>query len=128
MTTAILTDGPQLAEILALETKVWEALAAGDPVADGRLLTEDFLGVYPSGFSDKSGHCDQLKDGPVMRAYRLSNAQLRVITAEAVLLSYRASYLAAGGSEWSTMLISSLWEQDAGSWRNSFSQDTPENE
>lgn len=126
MTQAILTDGAQLAEILALETEVWKALVSGDPEADGRMLTEDFLGVYPSGFSGKAGHCDQLNDGPVMADYRLSDAQLRVISPTAVLLSYRAAYLPAGRVEWKSMLISSLWEMRAGNWRNSFSQDTPE--
>lgn len=128
MTTEILTDGPLLAEILALETKVWEALKAGDPEADGRMLTEDFLGVYPSGFSDKAGHCAQLQDGPVMAGYRLSDAQLRVLSPEAVLLSYRAAYQPAGSSGWKRMLISSLWEKGKDGWLNSFSQDTPEPE
>lgn len=125
MTQSILTDGPQLAEILSLELKVWEALAAGDPEADGHMLTEDFLGVYPSGFSDKAGHCSQLNDGPVMADYSLSDAQLRIIIPEAVLLSYRATYLPAGTQAWKSMLISSLWEKSADGWRNSFSQDTP---
>jgi len=125
MTVEILTDGPRLAEFLALETKVWEALAAGDAEADGRMLTEDFLGVYPSGFSDKTGHCAQLQDGPVMAGYRLSDAQLRVLSPEAVLLSYRASYQPAGSGDWKEMLISSLWEKGENGWLNSFSQDTP---
>ncbi|OBY24994.1 nuclear transport factor 2 family protein [Leisingera sp. JC1] len=126
MTQSILTDGPRLADFLALETQVWEALVAGDPEADGRMLTEDFLGVYPSGFSGKTGHCDQLKNGPVMAGYRLSDAQLRIISPDSVLLSYRAAYLPAGTTAWKSMLISSLWEKRAEGWRNSFSQDTPE--
>mgnify|MGYP000191308117 CR=1 FL=1 len=126
MTAKILTDGPQLAEILALETQVWEALVAGDPEADGRMLSADFLGVYPSGFSDKAGHCDQLKGGPVMAEYRLSDSQLRIISGGAVLLSYRAAYRPDGSSSWKAMLVSSLWERGANGWLNSFSQDTPE--
>ncbi|WP_323784001.1 nuclear transport factor 2 family protein [Leisingera sp.] len=126
MTEQKAAEGPHLADILALETKVWEALVSGDPEADGRLLSEDFLGVYPSGFSDKAGHCGQLKDGPLMARYRLSDAQLRIITARAALLSYRARYCAAGSGQWQVMLISSLWEQGAAGWINTFSQDTPE--
>lgn len=125
MSTKILTDGPLLAEILALETKVWQALVAGDPEADGRMLSEDFLGVYPSGFSDKAGHCEQLNAGPVMADYRLSDAQLRVIAGDAVLLCYRAAYRPAASQEWKEMLISSLWEQGEDGWLNTFSQDTP---
>lgn len=126
MTQEILTSGPRLAEFIALEEQVWAALIAGDPEADGRMLTQDFLGVYTSGFSDKSGHTSQLHDGPTMAEYRLSAAQLRVISADAVLLSYRADYLPAGKSGWAAMFISSLWEKTPDGWLNSFSQDTPE--
>jgi hypothetical protein len=125
MTQEILTGGPLLAEILELEEKVWAALIAGDPAADGRMLTGDFLGVYTSGFSDKSGHTAELEGGPSMAGCRLSAAQLRVISADAVLLSYRADYLAAGKDCWDAMYISSLWEKTPEGWLNSFSQDTP---
>ncbi|KIC20886.1 nuclear transport factor 2 family protein [Leisingera sp. ANG-Vp] len=127
MTTNIQTGGPLLADILALETRVWEALVQGDPEADGQMLSEDFLGVYPSGFSDKAGHCDQLRDGPVMAEYRLSNSRLCLITEGAVLLSYHAAYRPAGSEDWKAMLISSLWERHATGWLNTFSQDTPVN-
>jgi hypothetical protein len=112
-------------EILALETKVWEALVAGDPQADGAMLTEDFLGVYPSGFSDKAGHMEQLEGGAVMADYRLSAAQLVEVGADHVLLAYRAEYLATGKTDWEAMYISSIWRRTADGWRNSFSQDTP---
>ncbi|MFW8592701.1 DUF4440 domain-containing protein [Cribrihabitans neustonicus] len=125
MKTEILTDGPVLDDILALEKKVWQALIEGDPKADAQMLSEDFLGVYPSGFSGKASHCDQLKQGPVMAEYRLSAAQLRCISGDAVLLSYRADYRPAGSSGWKAMLISSLWERRSRGWINSFSQDTP---
>lgn len=120
-----LIGGPLLAEIVSLETKVWEALVAGDPKADGQMLTEDFIGVYPSGFSNKGEHCGQLTDGPVMETYLLSKAQLRMITQDAVLLSYLARYRKAGHEEDAEMYISSLWERHQGQWLNSFSQDTP---
>lgn len=125
MTADIAPEGARLEDILALEEKVWQALADGDPQADGQMLSEDFLGVYPSGFSDKAGHCGQLEAGPVMAEYRLSAAQLRCVSQDAVLLSYRADYRPAGSEEWQAMLISSLWERQADGWINSFSQDTP---
>lgn len=126
MTSKTYYDGLILAEFVALETQVWEALVRGDADADSALLTDDFLGVYPSGYSDKAGHCNQLANGPVMADYRLSDTRLRLITDSAALLSYHAAYLPAGDSNWKSMLISSLWEKDAQGWRNSFSQDTPE--
>lgn len=125
MTRQTLTSGPLLNEILTLEKKVWEALVAGDPVADGRMLSEDFLGVYPSGYSDKAGHCQQLDSGPTMAAYSLDDTRLRIISEDAVLLSYRADYQPARSGTREVMFISSLWERQDDAWINTFSQDTP---
>ena len=115
---------PDLDGFLALETQVWEALVAGDPAADAALLTEDFLGVYPSGFAGRADHAGQLEAGPVMISYQLDSARLMVIGADHVLLSYRATYARVGGAG-EVMFISSLWQCIDGNWRNSFSQDTP---
>jgi hypothetical protein len=115
---------PDLPHFIALETRVWEALVHGDAKADAALLTEDFLGVYPSGFSGRDDHAGQLAAGPVMREYALDQARLMVIGADHVLLSYRATYAHVGGDS-DVMYISSLWQRVDGEWRNSFSQDTP---
>ncbi|MGR3758891.1 DUF4440 domain-containing protein [Roseobacteraceae bacterium NS-SX3] len=125
MSSKILTNGPFLAEILDLEAKVWAALAAGDAAADARMLTGDFLGVYPSGYSDRDGHCAQLEGGPAVERYSLSDARLRVISDRAVLLTYTAAYRRPGARQGETMFVSSLWEKTAKGWRSSFSQDTP---
>ncbi|MGI9622057.1 MAG: DUF4440 domain-containing protein, partial [Acidimicrobiales bacterium] len=61
---------------LALERRVWAALLAGDPAADGALLAEDFVGLYPSGFANRADHMDQLVDGPTADAYEISDARL----------------------------------------------------
>lgn len=111
--------------LLALETQVWEALVTGDGDADGALLSEDFIGVYPDGFAGKDAHTGQLDGGATVADYRLSDAQLRATGADNGLLVYRADYLRAGKSDWEVMLVSSLWERRNGSWVNSFSQDTP---
>ncbi|PCJ05723.1 MAG: DUF4440 domain-containing protein [Rhodobacteraceae bacterium] len=125
MTDAFQSNNRLFAEILTLETQVWQALVEGNPEADGRMLTTDFLGVYPSGFANRAEHCGQLSDGPVMAAFALSQTQLRVISADAVLLSYCAQYRRTGCSDEQVMYISSLWQRDASGWLNSFSQDTP---
>lgn len=65
-----------LAELTAAENRVWQALVAGDATADGAALDDSFLGVYPSGFSDKAGHIGQLAEGPVMEHFRLSELRL----------------------------------------------------
>lgn len=114
-----------LSECLALETRVWEALIAGDPEADGAMLTQDFLGVYTSGFSDRAGHMAELADGPSMAAYELSEARLMNLGPGRVLLSYRADYRKPASEKREAMYISSIWEWRDGTWLNSFSQDTP---
>ena len=116
---------PNLGDILALEKQVWNALVAGDPQADGRLLTDDFLGVYSTGYSDKSGHVAMLDNGPTMAEFALGDARLRVISPDAALLSYRADYRPTNSNDWQVMFISSLWEYIDDHWLNSFSQDTP---
>ncbi len=116
---------PSNDEILKLEKRVWRALVEGDATTDRALLSPDFLGVYPSGFANRDEHVGQFADAPTMAEFRLSETKLRVLSADAVLLSYRADYLRPGASEWETMLISSLWERRGEHWLNTFSQDTP---
>lgn len=117
---------PGLDGFLALETKVWEALIAGDAKADIAMLTPDFLGVYPSGFAGRADHAGQLNDGPVMQSYQLDQARLMEIGNDHALLSYRATYRRSAAEVQSeVMFISSLWQRVNGRWLNSFSQDTP---
>lgn len=113
-------------DFLALERKVWEALAAGDAAADRALLADDFLGVYPDGFAGVDAHSDQLADGPTVTSFTLSEARVRMVGPDAALLSYRADYEGSliGGSK-GRVYISSLWERRDGRWINTFSQDTP---
>ena len=121
-------DDPTVDGLVRLETEVWEALAGGDAKAESLILADDFLGVYPSGFADKAEHTAQLSDGPTVASYALSEARIRVLSDDAVLLCYRADWqrLRAGSAADSeTMFVSSLWcRRDAG-WVNVFSQDTP---
>jgi hypothetical protein len=51
-----------LQALVELETMVWDALQRGDADADSRLLSDDFLGVYSSGFAGRSDHA-----GPTRR-------------------------------------------------------------
>ncbi len=116
---------PSLTEILDLEKQVWAALVEGNPQADRALLSADFLGVYTTGFANRDDHVGQFADAPTMAQYELSETQLRVLTHDIVLLSYRADYQRPGNAMWEAMLISSLWERRHDVWINSFSQDTP---
>ncbi len=56
-------------ELIELETGVWLALQRGDAEADRKLLSEDFLGVYPTGFADRADHVGQLADGPTVTEF-----------------------------------------------------------
>lgn len=112
---------------LRLEKAVWRALCEGDAQADGALLADDFLGVYPTGFADKPAHVAQLRDGPTISTFSLSDARVVVLARDVVLLAYKAQFVRQGKSgrrKTESMWVSSIWREAAGTWRNVFSQDT----
>lgn len=115
---------------LELETRVWSALAAGDMSADENLLADDFLGVYNSGMAGKAEHAGQLKDGPTVETYSLSDAKIQVLAEGVVLLAYLARWTRAkknGVNQREAMYITSIWRKTDGVWLNVFSQDTQAN-
>lgn len=114
-----------LDELIALETQVWSALQRGDADADASLLAADFLGVYPSGFSDRSGHAGQLVDGPTVAQFTILDARAVSLSPDHALLAYRADYRRIGADEFEEMYVSSIWSRRDGDWINVFSQDTP---
>ena len=114
-------------ELIKLEEKVWDALISGDKNADSKILADDFLGVYESGFEDKKDHIGQLSTGPTIENYVLSEFKMRDLCADTVLLSYKAHYSRKNnktGSMQEIMYVSSIWQNREGSWLNIFSQDT----
>lgn len=115
---------PRLSEIINLERQVWDALVTGDVGADSRLLSNDFLGVYASGFSDRAGHVGQLDAGPSIATYDLTDLRLLTPGPGLAMLCYRADFVRMGSSTLESMLVSSLWKQTGAAWRNIFSQDT----
>jgi hypothetical protein len=113
---------------IELESKVWDALRRGDAEADARMLAADFLGVYPTGFADRTAHTGQLANGPTVSKFQLLEARLMVLSDNNVLLSYRADWHRFGSPDsdaGESMYISSLWSQRSGQWLNVFSQDSP---
>jgi hypothetical protein len=115
-------------QFLQLEFEVWNALATGDAEADTRLLTDNFLGVYGSGFSGKNDHTDQLRDGPTVAHFDLSEARIQVLSEKVVLLSYRANWVRYENTSedvTESMYVTSIWKNLDGAWKNIFSQDTP---
>jgi hypothetical protein len=123
-----MTDEGDIDDFIGLETQVWHALVDGDVESDARLLSEDFLGVYPSGFAGRIEHAAQLIDGPTVATFQLSEARLVAVSEAAVLLAYRADFTRRSGSDASepeAMYVSSLWCRRDDRWVNLFSQDTP---
>ena len=117
----------ELQELLELETMVWDALQRGDADADRRLLADDFLGVYSSGFAGRNDHAGQLEGGPTVASFELYEPRMLELGDDHMLLSYRADYqrLVGGVAQpGETMYVSSLWSRRAGEWVNVFSQDT----
>ena len=114
-----------LDRLLELEHTVWRALVDGAPEADERLLAEDFLGVYPTGFAGRGDHVAQLADGPTVASYELRDARMVSVGDDAALLVYHASYRRPGRSQLEEMYVSSLWCRRGDAWVNTFSQDTP---
>ncbi|EBA17643.1 hypothetical protein RSK20926_17932 [Roseobacter sp. SK209-2-6] len=123
MTRIAVTDQALLDEILACETAVWQALQNGDAEADLAALHPEFLGVYPSGFSGREGHADQLTDGPTVADFSLSQARLLQLGPDCLLLAYRADYLRPAREAEEAMFVSSIWQRSPEGWKNIFSQD-----
>jgi hypothetical protein len=112
--------------LVALESGVWEALRSGDAAADRNALAENFLGVYPTGFSNREEHVGQLAKGPTVVAFKIVDPRVLVLSEKAVLLAYRANFRRVGrGSPLEAMYVSSVWCLESDRWSNVFSQDTP---
>jgi hypothetical protein len=111
--------------LLACETRIWDALVEGDSAADSAALAEDFLGVYPDGFSGKSDHVAQLAAGPSVQRYRLSDLRVFRLGADHAAIAYCADFVGLGSGNASRMYVTSIWRSEGGPWINIFSQDTP---
>src|SRR4051794_3408888 len=99
---------------VALESRVWDALVSGDADADRELLSDDFVGVFPTGFANRADHADDLADGPSIASFIITDARLIDVSEDAALLCYRADYRRPGHSIDEVMFISSLWVQRGG--------------
>lgn len=112
-------------EILELEKKVWNALLSGNFEADKKLLSNDFLGVYPDGFAAKSDHTNQLKQGPSILNYSIIESKVITLSNDTALISYKASWQKLNIEKPEIIYVTSIWKIIDGEWQNIFSQDTP---
>ncbi|CBE69252.1 MAG: nuclear transport factor 2 family protein [Candidatus Methylomirabilis oxygeniifera] len=118
---------PDIDLFIALERRVWQALADGDVSADSRLLDPRYLGVYATGFGSKDDHVAQLRNGPIVKSFAIEDPRLLVFAPDTVLLAYRATFIPAGKADPQVvhiMYVSSVWKQRGADWVNIFSQDT----
>jgi len=119
------TELPDQAYFESLERQVWNALFVGDGGADAVLLDDGFLGVYSDGFAGKSDHVGQLKNGPTVCQFTISDVRMIAMGDDHVLLSYRADFKRVNELRGEAMYVSSVWRKMLDHWRNIFSQDTP---
>jgi hypothetical protein len=118
---------PDTSFFVALERRVWQAMADADIEADTNLLDPQFLGVYASGFASRDDHAAQLVNGPPVGGFSIHEPRLLPLAADAVMLSYRATFTRLGkgnAASPQTMYVSSIWWQRGATWVNVFSQDT----
>lgn len=110
---------------LELERKVWQALVDGDAGADRTLLSDDFVGVYSTGFANRDDHVSQFVSAPTVSSYSIEQALLIEVSGNAAMLCYLAVFQRPGDEAIHRMFVSSLWCERNGMWVNTFSQDTP---
>ena len=109
------------------EKEVWEAIKNKDKSADSRLLADDFVGLYDTGFATKSDHVNQMDDEYSIEKYNLQDAKVLRLSPTMALLLYKAT--CKGSGAWEQFCsrpgyVSSLWVEREGHWLNLFSQDT----
>ncbi len=115
-----------LADLLAAESAVWDALARGDAAADAALLAPGFLGVYPTGLAGRTEHVAQLAKGASVAEWSITGARVLDLAPGLALLAYRAEFRRTGSAKPEAMYVSSIWQRLGNGWVNLFSQDTPE--
>jgi len=123
------SEPPSDSFFVAKEKEVWEALKNRDKGAISRLLADDFVGLYDTGFATKSDHVKDMDDKYEITSYDVQDAKVIRLSPQTVLLLYKANCKASG--EWDQFCsrpeyISSLWVERAGQWLALFSQDTME--
>jgi hypothetical protein len=83
-------ERPTVQQFVILESQVWDAFVAGDSEADARVLADNFIGVYSTGFSNRAEHCAPLRDGPIAQRYEIRDPRILVLSDSLVMLMYLA--------------------------------------
>jgi ketosteroid isomerase-like protein len=120
-------DIPPDAFFVAKEKEDWEALKNKDKAAAARLLADDFVGMYDTGYSTKSEWLKQIDGRYTVDDYRIEDVKVLRPNPTTTLLLYKAT--CKGTGEWSAFCsrpeyISDLFVERNGQWVALFSQDT----
>lgn len=123
-------DLPPDSFFIAKEKEDWEALKNKDKAAAARLLADDFVGMYDTGYSTKSEWMKQIDGRYTLDDYSIEDVKLLHPSPTMALLLYKA--ICKGTGEWSEFCsrpeyVSDLFVERNGQWLALFSQDTPSN-
>ena len=113
-------------ELIALEERGWEALAAGEG-ADfyAEVCRDDAVMIFPGGMVlDRDGAEKGLRDAPPWVRYQLSETRVLRLGEDAGVVVYRAE-AQRDGEEPYRALMTSTYVRDGGAWRLALHQQTP---
>jgi hypothetical protein len=121
------TEAPPTSYFVAKEKEVWEALKQKDKATASRLLADDFVGMYATGFYTKSEWVKQIDEQYSITDYTIDDVKLLRASPTTALLLYKST--CKGTGEWAEFCaraeyISDLWVKRNGRWMAMFSQDT----
>ncbi len=111
-----------------LESRFWEASAAGDADAYRELLLDEALLVFPgpTGALDKQACVDAIGGSPARSLeYRLEDRREIALGADTVLLTYRGVALWEGADREAHDRRGSVFVRRNGAWKLAFHQVTP---
>jgi hypothetical protein len=113
-------------ELIALEERGWEALAAGTGAAlYAEVCTDDALMVFPGGMVlDRDGVVGSLRDSPPWAGYDLYDLRVVPLGDGAGVVVYRAE-ARRDGEEPYRAVMASTYVRVGGRWRLAMHQQTP---
>ena len=114
--------------IRELENRSWAAWKMRDGAFFERVLSEDHVDVHANGLSGKAEVVAGVRSsGCVVRSYALGPYSMTVVTADSVLVTYRAEQDSAcsGRKVASPVWATSLYARRSGRWLNVMYSHTP---
>jgi len=112
-------------QLLELEHRGWEALSSGRG-ADyyDEILAEDASMVVPIGVMDRAASLDAMRAAPPWSRFEIQESNIRLITSDSALITYRAVAQRETQPEYSAWITSDYVRCD-GRWQMVLHQQTP---